>query len=68
TGSGMNSKTSSGGSGDDGNGSGGDQGDSGDGGGDSGVGAAAYVAMRASMDGDIGGSSLIVFRALQRHI
>ncbi|GKG19557.1 hypothetical protein Tco_0376656, partial [Tanacetum coccineum] len=38
----------------------GDQADNGDGG----VGAAAYSTIRASMDGDIGGSSLTVFCAL----
>ncbi|GKF49737.1 hypothetical protein Tco_0142988, partial [Tanacetum coccineum] len=46
-------------------GSGDDQGDSGDGGG---VGAAAYSTMCASMDGDIGGSSLTVFHALRRRV
>ncbi|GKF76454.1 hypothetical protein Tco_0225898 [Tanacetum coccineum] len=45
-----------------------DQGDSVDGGGDGGVGVVAYSAMRASMDGDIGGSSLTVLRALWRRI
>ncbi|GKG34481.1 hypothetical protein Tco_0437177, partial [Tanacetum coccineum] len=48
--------------------SGDDQGDSGDGGGNGGVGKAAYSAMRAFMDGDIGGSSLTVFRALRRRV
>ncbi|GKC69390.1 hypothetical protein Tco_1115273 [Tanacetum coccineum] len=52
----------SGGSGDDGNGN-----DVGTGGGkysdDGGVRAVAYSAIRTSMDGDIGGSSLTVFRA-----
>ncbi|GJS98255.1 hypothetical protein Tco_0819425 [Tanacetum coccineum] len=47
-------------------GNGDDQGDSGDGGGDGGVGATTYSAMLASIDGDIGGSSLTVFRALRR--
>ncbi|GJS82292.1 hypothetical protein Tco_0748833 [Tanacetum coccineum] len=70
TGGGMNSEAGSGHSGDDGNGN--DvavpqhEGDSGDGGGDGGVGAAAYSAIRAFMDGDIGGLSLTVFRALRR--
>ncbi|GJZ23850.1 hypothetical protein Tco_0561309 [Tanacetum coccineum] len=45
-------------------GSGDDQGDSGDGGG----GAATYSAMRAFIDGDIGGSSLTVLRALRRRV
>ncbi|GJS98257.1 hypothetical protein Tco_0819427 [Tanacetum coccineum] len=45
-------------------GNGDDQGDSGDGG----VGATAYSAMLASIDGDIGGSSLTVFRALRRRV
>ncbi|GKF77059.1 hypothetical protein Tco_0229529, partial [Tanacetum coccineum] len=37
-------------------------------GGDGSAGAAAYSAIRASMDGDIGGSSLTVFRALRRRV
>ncbi|GJS81882.1 hypothetical protein Tco_0748423 [Tanacetum coccineum] len=70
TGGGMNSETGSDGSGDDGNGN--DVGTGGgkcsyDGGGGSG-GAAAYSAIRASMDGDIGGLSLIVFCGLRRRI
>ncbi|GKE82488.1 hypothetical protein Tco_1552488 [Tanacetum coccineum] len=65
-GGGMNSKAGSCGSRDDGNGN--DVGTGGgkcsdNGGGGSG-GAAAYSAIRAPMDGDIGGSSLIVFCAL----
>ncbi|GKE09086.1 hypothetical protein Tco_1412637 [Tanacetum coccineum] len=68
TSDGINSEAGSGGSGDDGNGNGDDQGDSGDGGGDGGVGATAYSAMRASIDGDIGGSSLTVFHALWRRV
>ncbi|GKA68421.1 hypothetical protein Tco_0768338 [Tanacetum coccineum] len=67
TGGGMNSETGSSGSSNDGNGN-----DVGTGGGkcsdDSGSGAAAYSAIHASMDGDIGGSSLTVFRALQRRV
>ncbi|GKD73686.1 hypothetical protein Tco_1331968, partial [Tanacetum coccineum] len=42
--------------------------DSGDGGGDGDVGAVTYSTIRASMDGDVGGSSLTVFRALQRRV
>ncbi|GKE63434.1 hypothetical protein Tco_1513801, partial [Tanacetum coccineum] len=49
-------------------GSGDDQGDSGDGGGNGGVGEAAYIAICASMDGDIGGSSLTVFYAPRRRV
>ncbi|GKD96093.1 hypothetical protein Tco_1379990 [Tanacetum coccineum] len=62
TSSGMNSKTGSGGSGDDGNGNDVDTGGgkcSYDGGGGSG-GAAAYSAMHASMDGDIGADSSVL--------
>ncbi|GKB30791.1 hypothetical protein Tco_0870192 [Tanacetum coccineum] len=49
-------------------GSEGDQGDSGDGGGDGGAGATAYSTIRASMDGDKGGSRLIVLCALRRRV
>ncbi|GKE34885.1 hypothetical protein Tco_1454207 [Tanacetum coccineum] len=69
TGSGKCSDDGGGGSGGEGiRGGGDDQGDSGDGGGDGDVGAAAYSAMRASIDGDIGGSSLAIFRALRRRV
>ncbi|GKD56680.1 hypothetical protein Tco_1290067, partial [Tanacetum coccineum] len=66
TGGGMNIEAGSGGSGDDSNGN--DVGTCGgkcsdDGGGGSG-GATTYSAIRASMNGDIGGLSMTVFRAL----
>ncbi|GJW12188.1 hypothetical protein Tco_1578015 [Tanacetum coccineum] len=68
TGGSMNSKTGSDGSGDDGNGNdvitGGGKCSHNAGGGSGG--AAAYLAIRAFMDGDIGGSSLTVFRVLRR--
>ncbi|GJX57232.1 hypothetical protein Tco_0287129 [Tanacetum coccineum] len=65
TGGGMNSEAGSGGSGDDGNGN--DVGTGGGNYGDEGC-AAAYSAIRASIDGDIGGSSLTVFCALRRRV
>ncbi|GJZ17081.1 hypothetical protein Tco_0553204 [Tanacetum coccineum] len=70
TGGGMDSETGGGGSGDDGNGNdvgtGGGKCSDNSGGGSGGV--AAYSAMRAFMDGDIGGLSLTVFRALRRRV
>ncbi|GKF25158.1 hypothetical protein Tco_0081052, partial [Tanacetum coccineum] len=44
------------------------RGNGGDATGSGGVGAAACSVMRASMDADIGGSSLTVFRSLRRRV